>query len=139
MPIKPEFRAFYRGKAWRATRERIRERAGDRCEQCLVPNHTRVIRKGGWWWNAKGHHWSDPQEGSTSPPRGLPRRIVYIVCTCAHLNSVPGDDRPENLKFLCQWCHLATDRRMHLANSRTTRVTRKDAARPLLQEAARAV
>jgi len=46
--------------------------------------------------------------------------------------AVPGDDRDENLKAYCQWCHLNYDREHH----RATRAARKDAARPLLAEVA---
>ena len=131
MPIRPEYRRFYRGEAWRAVRERIRQRAGDCCEQCLVPNYARVIRKGGYWWNEILSEWNDPDGGRNRPPRGLPRRIVYIVCTVSHTNHIPGDDRPENLRFLCQWHHLNWD----LDEHKRSRSERKDRARPLLQEA----
>lgn len=49
----------------------------------------------------------------------------------AHLNHVAGDDRDENLKALCQWCHLHWDQIHH----KETRSSRKDAARPLLKGA----
>ncbi len=55
-------------------------------------------------------------------------RWVRIVLTVAHLNHQAGDDRDENLKALCQWCHLNFDKVHHAE----TRATRKDAARPLL-------
>lgn len=38
MPIRRELRPLYRGPEWEATRARIRERAGDRCEKCGAPN-----------------------------------------------------------------------------------------------------
>ena len=131
MPIRPEFRKFYRGPAWRATRERIRARAGDRCEQCGAPNRLRIIRRGGYWWDTLNGRWRDPQGDFAKPPKGLRRRIVAIVCTVSHTNHVPGDDRPENLRFLCQWDHFHWDKEHH----RETRSIRKDRARPLLQEA----
>ena len=137
MPIRKELRKFY-GKKWRKEiRPKIQARAGDRCEQCGVPNHTRVLRRGGYW-RIGTRGWRDCLGNLTNllplPPSR--NRIIQIICTVAHLNSVPGDDRAENLMFLCQWCHLSADRPMHLANSRTTRTKRKDAARPLLQEEA---
>jgi hypothetical protein len=135
MPIRPEFRRFYRGKAWQLVRERIRARALNSCEACGVRNHTRVYRRGGWWFDDVAHHWRGPDGSFTFPPRGLRRRFVRIVCTISHTNHTPGDDYDDNLRFLCQWCHLNHDRRMHLANSSNTRKTKKDAGRPLLQEA----
>lgn len=56
---------------------------------------------------------------------------LYLRRAGAHLNHVSGDDRDENLKALCQWCHLQYDKLQH----HETRATRKDSARPLLQEA----
>lgn len=38
MPIRKELRHHYAGPEWQATRERIRERAGDLCEKCGAPN-----------------------------------------------------------------------------------------------------
>lgn len=53
---------------------------------------------------------------------------IKVVLGVAHLNHTPGDDRDENLKALCQWCHLNYDKIHH----RETRAARKDKARPLL-------
>jgi hypothetical protein len=60
-------------------------------------------------------------------PKG-PRRTIRCVLTVAHLNHTSGDDRDENLKALCQWCHLHYDLQHH----HETRAARKDAARPLI-------
>lgn len=135
MPIRKEFRKFYRGQAWRETRHRILNRAHGCCEQCGIPHHFRIIRAGGYWWDVlAGGCWRRPDGTVGRPPKGLRRRIVAIVLTIAHLNNTPGDDRPNNLMALCQWCHLNLDRPLHLTNSRITRSIRKDRARPLLQE-----
>ena len=154
MPIRPELRKFYSGPGWKATRERIKARAGNCCEFCGVPNHKVVLRAFSWWtpaslpatvWKLGGAlygcrdsdillPWRAP--GITEPQWSCFLREccrwVGIVCTCAHLNHVSGDDRDENLRFLCQWCHLEHDVRFH----HETRATRKDAARPILVAAA---
>ena len=57
-------------------------------------------------------------------------RRIRLVLTIAHLNHISGDDRDENLKALCQWCHLNYDKAHHAE----TRAIRKDAARPILIE-----
>jgi hypothetical protein len=152
MPIRPEFRHLYRGPAWRATRERIRARAGDRCEQCGKPNRTRVFVATEWekpkcmagkhrvqfWLRVEPSEtfWRDHRGKLAKdfvPRTGLPRQI-WVVCCVSHVNHVPGDDRDENLRFWCQWCHLHHDREQH----HLTRSGPKDAARPLLAEGARA-
>lgn len=150
MPIRPEFRHFYEGPEWKATRERIRERAGNKCECCGVPNNVCVLRAFAWWtpanlpstvWKMGGSLYGCRDSDILLPWRtiGVTEPIwssflrtachwVGIVCVCAHLNHVPGDDRDENLMFLCQWCHLSYDSPHH----RHSRAGRKDAARPIL-------
>jgi hypothetical protein len=147
MPIKKELRHFYRGPAWQATRARILARAGNRCEDCRVPNHTRVARACGWWmippelwWAIKwrpdgmaGVVWFDPTGKSRGEGDNFPREIcrgVYIVIAVTHLNHISGDDRDDNLRARCQWCHLRAYENAH----RHTRSVRKDAGRPLLRE-----
>jgi hypothetical protein len=43
MPIRPEDKNRY-PKNWPEIRERIKARAGDKCEWCGVPNHHYIIR-----------------------------------------------------------------------------------------------
>jgi hypothetical protein len=113
MPIKPEFRHFY-GREWRLEIvPQILRRAKNQCEECGVLNGIRVWRDGQFW----------------SLRRFKAGHRVRIVLTVAHLNHVPGDNRSENLKALCQWCHLNHDKEHHAES----RATRKDADRPLLQ------
>ena len=143
MPLSPELRNLrdengdlvYRGPVWAARRARLIERAGNKCERCRVPNHKVVTRKGGWWWDSTGIRWCGP--GKTGPRvyrhRDFPPpyRRVSIVLTMAHLTHDPLRNDDADLAMLCQWCHLHYDRNQH----RETRVTRKDAARPLLASA----
>lgn len=131
MPIRPEFRKFYTGPHWRSVRRRILARAKNRCEQCRVPNHANTIRSEGMWrlLDAGASWHRNNGRVTTFEPMGI--RFVRIALTIAHLNHTPGDDRSENLKALCQWCHLNYDRDHH----RDTRSIRKDAARPIQWEA----
>lgn len=129
MPIRPEFRQFYRPSIWQPVRKRILERAGNKCEECRVPNHVHALRNGGNSWEV-GERWYSPDG---LPPRAWRKtRLVKIVLTVAHLNHTPGDDRDENLKALCQWDHLHYDRARHIHSAHKTRATRKDEKRPLL-------
>lgn len=50
----------------------------------------------------------------------------------AHLNNVAGDDRPENLRALCTWCHLVYDLPYHLATRAAAARLKHDAGRELL-------
>jgi 5-methylcytosine-specific restriction endonuclease McrA len=44
-----------------------------------------------------------------------------VVLTTAHLNHTPEDCRPENLRAMCQGCHLHYDREHHAQTRRRTR------------------
>ena len=124
MPINPDFRHFY-GREWRkVTRPRILARAGNKCEDCGAPNGLDLVRSGKLWrrWNPRKNRGRIGGKFMENP------HLVRCVLTIAHLNHTPGDDRDENLKALCQWCHLNFDKDHH----RESRATRKDAARPLL-------
>jgi hypothetical protein len=123
MPIKPENAARY-PRNWPQIRERIRERAGHMCEQCGVGNY---------WWGyrdregrfvltgfneAKAVVW--PALAATQwPPAGA--HVFEIVCTVAHLDHQPENVADENLKLLCQKCHLAYDAKHHAQTAYQTR------------------
>jgi hypothetical protein len=156
MPIRADLRKFY-GREWYAvTRPRILRRAGGRfsrdghylggahCENCEKPDRKLVytfsdrvvlsptdVRPFMFWLAMGGGAWRNQfgKEISSLRLKALPRKILVIL-SIAHLNHVAGDDRDENLKALCAWCHLHHDSTHH----RETRCARKDADRPLLVE-----
>ncbi|HTB10974.1 MAG TPA: hypothetical protein VK752_05360 [Bryobacteraceae bacterium] len=141
MPIPAELRRQFYGPKWRKeVRPRILERAGHKCEKCFAPNYTQVKRYGGNWLQIKVKFgekperlwWADNGWRANPPRKGVDKiRTVTIVLQVIHLNHTPGDDRDENLRAFCQWCHLNYDQVQH----KETRTTRKDAERPLLQVA----
>lgn len=100
MPIRPENRARY-PKDWKAISRRIRERAGNRCEgspdfpECRVEN---------------GH--PHPVTGSR------------VVLTVAHLDHTPENCSDDNLKAMCQRCHLNYDKAHHAQTAYATRKAR---------------
>ncbi len=141
MPIRPDLLQFYRGPAWRAVRQRILDRAKDCCEACKVPNKlgiARIDKYPGWWFTLDGEahdHTGALRFIFRGSEFDSPDRLVVIRLTIAHLNRTPGDDREDNLKALCQWCHLNYDRSANQVQAKETRLNNKDAARPILQEA----
>jgi len=128
MPIRPENRARY-PKNWPEISRRIRfERAGNRCEQCGVPNHELGGRtRDGQWHKARptgddGLKLTWPEPGShwwCDGPHGVHQlRIVRIVLTVAHLDHTPENCEDANLKAWCQRCHNLYDAANRRAGTR---------------------
>jgi hypothetical protein len=143
-------RHFYTGTAWAETRKRILERADHYCEQCGCPRNVPILRRK-WKERSLEHprgiprmawrridmiipRWWD-EHGELVLPRNVPPRLrgfeksITDPLTIAHLNHVAGDDRDENLRCLCTWCHLHHDQEHH----KETRCARKDPAGPMLE------
>lgn len=127
MPIKPENRSRYPAN-WKDIRAAILERAGHRCEKCKAVNGTRICRgvdrDEGTYMTSDAEvydaetgellgqiHMSDYHVG----------KMVDIVLTIAHLDHVPENCAPGNLRAWCQRCHLRYDAAHHAENARQTR------------------
>lgn len=100
MPIRPENRKRY-PKDWKAISAAIRERAGNRCEGS--PDFPECRAE-----NGQAH----PVTGSR------------VVLTVAHLDHTPENCEPENLRAMCQRCHLNYDKEHHAETAYTTRKLR---------------
>jgi 5-methylcytosine-specific restriction endonuclease McrA len=79
MPIRPENKSRY-PKDWKAISQRIKARAGDKCEWCGAENY-------------------EPHPVTKS----------RVVLTVAHLDHAPENCHDDNLKALCQRCHNGYD------------------------------
>lgn len=128
MPISPENKARYPAD-WPAISARIRQRADGKCEFCGVANHSLGAWIGGHWHKAipKGTGLRDnPRQGETFPcdrGDGIPiwTKVKRVVLTVAHLDHTPENCADENLKALCQRCHLRYDAKHHAQNAARTR------------------
>lgn len=107
MPIRPENRGRY-PHDWPTISQRIKDHAGWRCEctgECGRPyDHLDVDER------CHNRH-GQPAYGTGS----------LVVLTTAHLNHRPEDCREENLKAMCQGCHLHYDRGHHAETRAATR------------------
>lgn len=107
-PIRPENRDRYPAD-WRAISWRIRnERAGGRCEcngECGRP-----------------YEHLDVDERCRNRNGGLAHGTgSRVVLTVAHLDHTPERCDEDNLKAMCQGCHLHYDRDHHAATRAKTR------------------
>lgn len=94
-------------KNWKEISLRIRERSGGQCEcegECglhrTTPGPRRCIER-----NGEPAKWAKGK----------------VMLTVAHLNHVPEDCRDENLKAMCQRCHLRYDQPLHIQHAAETR------------------
>jgi 5-methylcytosine-specific restriction endonuclease McrA len=110
MPINKEKKKLYPAD-WKQISAKIRERAKNICEFCGAENY-------------KPH----PITGSK------------VVLTVAHLDHTPQNCSDENLKALCQKCHLTYDAKHHAVNARKTRDNRLGIIRfPIAQQPLHAI
>lgn len=103
-------------------RPAILQRAENKCEDCGVENHRLIHRFG------KGQDdWVYYPEGMEAEAWSIDgKKATKIVLTIAHVdNPDKMDCRPENLKALCQKCHLQRDMAHHIANRKKTLQERK--------------
>lgn len=139
MPIRKENRSRY-PKNWTSSIvPAIRARAGDRCEcvgqcggahdggRCNVPNGAKILRhrENPARWMLDGGEAADDRHDDL----GFAIRPIVVVLTVAHLDHVPEHVEPENLRAMCQRCHLCTDRHEHGKHAAETRRARSFEAR----------
>lgn len=122
-------------KEWPEIIKRIKERDGNKCKWCKVPNGAVGYRDdmGAFWVLYQNKDEIDHRADSLAAD-GI--KLITIVLTVAHLgvdkpDGSPGDKhdkmdcREENLAALCQRCHLNYDRDEHALNSAKTRRQKK--------------
>lgn len=125
MPIRPENVKRY-PKNWSTEIvPAIRQRSGNKCEVCGVPNGELGGRApSGRWCKARplgekllGTEWPEPGEWAWCHDYDMRLRIIRIVLTVMHLDHTPEHCDPTNLKHACQRCHLRYDVKHHRASS----------------------
>jgi hypothetical protein len=126
MPIRPENKALY-PENWKEISYRIRvERAKNRCEKCGIINHS-VIRRlpDGTCRRPTAVDWdmiySRIRYCHSNMTESLKRHgFTKIVLTVAHLDHNPANCSDDNLRALCQKCHLGYDMDRHISNRKKT-------------------
>ena len=110
MPIRASEKDRY-PKDWKDISARIRARAQGQCEchgEC-------------------GLHRTNPGPRRCVERNGQPAKWAKgkVVLTVAHLDHRPENCADDNLRALCQRCHLRYDAEHHQANARRTRHAKK--------------
>lgn len=100
MPIRPENKDRYPSN-WKAIRQSVLERAGNRCEWCRVDNYAIG------WRDSQGRffQWNNSQVEALFAGK----KPIRIILTVAHLDHQPENNDPSNLAALCQRCHNRHD------------------------------
>jgi hypothetical protein len=109
---------------WKARSRAAIARAGNRCEECGVPNGAWITRRRGKdAWQEAG-----PSDLAGGPEDG--EYLTRVVLTVHHVTPARdgGSHEPGNLRALCQLHHLRADMPIHIANAAATRA-RKDRER----------
>ena len=79
------------------------KRAKYQCQHCKVPNRALIVYE-------QDGRWLEADEIIQREERKHGRKVRRVILTIAHMNHLVIDNRPENLKALCQKCHLKHDR-----------------------------
>ena len=129
MPIRKELQWYY-PIDWSQISAMVRfERAAGRCERCSRPHGHTIYHLGdGRWFDPEAEIWrNDGGEPIEVPPYSdyTNLQTTKVVLAAAHLDHNPGNNRPRNLKALCQRCHLLHDRREHRRRARITILKRR--------------
>ena len=108
VPIRAENKRRY-PTDWPAISQAVKERAGWRCE---------CVGECGTDHGGHGDHGGRCEERHRVPARCFRGRVILTV---AHLDHRPENSAPENLRAMCQACHLRYDRDLHAETRRWTR------------------
>ncbi len=109
---------------WEAIAFSIKQAAGWCCQQCSRPCRQPGESDSDLYNRLSGSIWApDMFVGVETEEFGLievPKAGRFIL-TVAHLNHIPSDCRPENLKALCSVCHLRYDNSQRATKRRLKR------------------
>lgn len=114
-------------KNWNQIATKIKDKANWHCEKCDRP----CRQPGESWENLEdrlGEQWSlyetveDDEFGFVEVPK-----FHRFTMSVSHLNHIPEDCRPENLKALCSVCHLRYDATYHAQSVKANRYKKREA------------
>jgi hypothetical protein len=122
---------------WKELSHRIRfERAKGKCEVCFAPHGVMIYRNP----DKLENYVTMDSDGELYLPDGKIldgygfeyTKAVRVVLTVAHLDHDVTNNDEDNLKALCQLCHLRYDAQYHAQNARVTRARNRRAGQMTL-------
>jgi hypothetical protein len=120
MPFKPE---LYPDN-WKEISTAIRARAGNKCQFCGVENGAIGYRSTKGQFVKVFNSIEDVDlQADAMHLDGV--KLIRIILTVAHLDHIPSNCTSDNLRALCQRCHLNYDAQYHAHNSAQTRRRKK--------------
>jgi hypothetical protein len=114
-------------------RPRILERAGNKCELCLVGNGEYIFR--GYLDGIEVYQYGDGSVHNAKTGEFIEKNVyaliealngdinskaIKVVLTVMHLDHDTTNNEDDNLKAACQKCHLNYDKEHHKKNSKET-------------------
>jgi len=104
-------------KDWKTKiRPDILKRAENKCEFCGIANYSRGYREPDGTFKLESDIYEDDWDSTYSS-----YKLIKIVLTIAHLDHNINNNDYNNLKALCQRCHLNYDKVHHKESRRKTR------------------
>lgn len=106
-------------------------RAGNKCEICGLENGAIIKRLGKGQWREPNEEEDsrlcDLMESGLNYQKALKEvKLTKIILTVAHMDHIKTNNRFDNLKALCQSCHLFHDKDHHATNRRFGRNWKKN-------------
>lgn len=123
MPISKENKRLYPPRQrWKAIRERIMARAGGCCEKCgREDGEVHCVANDGAWCCIGGDRWTSETGQPLDPKEEPVYHVTKTVITISHGDHDPRNNADDNLRALCQRCHLTHDAKHHASSARRTR------------------
>lgn len=107
---------------WKQISQSIRERAGNKCEWCGIPNHSVIHRL-----KLDPVSWilHETWEALADDDKARYGKASKIFMTVSHFDHDTTHNDPSNLNCLCNRCHLNHDAHHHAKNARQTRIQKR--------------